>query len=136
MEEQKNKEQILMQFLDAEIERDWTSLKALLDENCTYSVLDDNESVIGKTAVVEKFKQDYAVLDEWHHELLNMYQNEDSVAVEFRTYGYITGEIEGIQIQHNYIEIPVLCIYRFNEGKIIEIREYTSSKLFKRQLEN
>ena len=123
-------------FLEAENKRDWQAWKTFLADDCTYEVIGLPNIVGGKDSYLAKMQRTYTELPDWKFSILEISSNQDTVIVEFVGKGHFMGEYKDHQYESVPLKLQAVCVFKFADGKIQEVREYWDPKGFERQLDN
>ena len=126
--------EIVFDFLKSENERDWTTFESLVHSNIVFEVIGGDKPMRGKNEYIERMKEIYSDLKDWHFTITDFAENKETIFVEFYGAGHFTGKHKGVQYSEAKIQLAAICVFKVHNGLIINIKEFFDYQSFEQQL--
>lgn len=125
---------VMRQYLEAVVRRDFEGIRRLFHPNYTYTG-GDGQRLDGPEAGVAIAQMYTAAFPDLTLDVTRMHAVGDAVVVtEFTARGTHRGELMGVAPTGRRIEIPVCNVVEVQDGKILAEREYFDTGVLHQQL--
>jgi steroid delta-isomerase-like uncharacterized protein len=126
--------QTLKAHLEAEYRCDLDGTLAGLVEDCAFEIVPLGLTARGKAAVAEIYRTRFREFPDIHTEVTRKVVGDDCVVLEGVTHATATKSFFGLPASGQKVELPIVIVIPFRDGKMLGERAYFDGYELKRQL--